>query len=145
MIQLSTLQLLEQKKNLLAFSAGVDSSALFFLLIEHNISFDIALVNYGTRDHSNIEEKHAETLAMKYGLKCHTIKAPKFISHFEKNARDFRYTFFENLIETHHYNNLLTAHQLNDQLEWLLMRFTKAQVFQNLLVLNHLVNVSIIR
>ncbi len=117
--------LLTQNKNLLAFSAGVDSSALFFLLLENNIPFDITLVNYGTRENSDKEEAHAKTLAIKYNLTCHTIKAPKFTSHFEKNARDFRYTFFEALIKEHDYDNLLTAHQLNDQLEWLLMRLTK--------------------
>jgi len=33
--------------------------------------------------------------------------------------------FFETLIKEHAYDTLLTAHQLNDQLEWLLMRLTK--------------------
>ena len=114
-----------EKKNLLAFSAGVDSSALFFLLLENNIPFDIALVNYGTRYNSNKEEAHAIELADTFKLTCHTIKAPAFTTHFEKNARDFRYDFFENLIKEHGYDTLLTAHQLNDQLEWLLMRLTK--------------------
>ena len=116
---------LKEKKNLLAFSAGVDSSALFFLLIDNNISFDITLVNYGTRDNSHEEEVHAKALAKKYNLTCYTIQAPKFTTHFERNARDFRYDFFETLINEHDYDTLLTAHQLNDQLEWLLMRLTK--------------------
>jgi len=116
---------LKEKKNLLAFSAGVDSSALLFLLIDNNISFDIALVNYGTRDNSDEEEAHAMALAEKYNLTCYTIKAPKFTTHFEKNARDLRYDFFEILINEHGYDTLLTAHQLNDQLEWLLMRLSK--------------------
>ena len=117
--------LLENKKNLLAFSAGVDSSALFFLLLEKNIAFDIAIVNYGTRLNSEKEEQHARNLAKKYNLTCHTIKAAPFTSHFEQNARNFRYDFFDTLIEKHNYDNLLTAHQLNDQLEWFLMRLTK--------------------
>ncbi len=117
--------LLLKKKNLLAFSAGVDSSALFFLLIDNNISFDIALVNYGTRKNSDKEETHAKALAAKYNLTCYTIKAPTFTTHFERHARDFRYNFFETLINEHGYDTLLTAHQLNDQLEWLLMRLTK--------------------
>jgi len=116
---------LKEKKNLLAFSAGVDSSALFFLLIQNSIVFDIALVNYGTRENSDKEELHAKVLAKKYNLTCYTVKAPEFTTHFEKNARDFRYDFFKKLIEEYNYTNLLTAHQLNDQLEWLLMRLTK--------------------
>jgi len=116
---------LKGKKNLLAFSAGVDSSALFFLLLEHGIKFDIALVNYSTRETSDKEEIHAKALAKKHKLYCHSIKAPAFHSHFEKQARDFRYEFFESLITIEGYDTLITAHQLNDQLEWLLMRLTK--------------------
>ncbi|MEA3419955.1 MAG: tRNA lysidine(34) synthetase TilS [Campylobacterota bacterium] len=113
------------KKSLLAFSAGIDSSALFFLLLENNIPFDIALVDYGTRDNSDKEEAHAKALAKKYHLTCHTTKAPEFKSHFEANARKFRYDFFESLIAEYRYDTLITAHQLNDQLEWFLMRLTK--------------------
>jgi len=124
MITLDT-KMLQNKKNLLAFSAGIDSSALFFLLLENNINFDIAIVDYGTREQSHDEVAHARSLAKKHSLTCHTVKAPKFNSHFEQNARDFRYGFFEALIEKYKYDTLLTAHQLNDQLEWLLMRLTK--------------------
>ncbi len=118
-----SLSLLSGKRNLLAFSAGVDSSALFFILIEHNIPFDIALVNYGLRQQAKEEESYALELSKKYNLKAHILHAPKFESNFEKNARDFRYSFFDNLMSN--YDNLITAHQLNDQLEWFLMRFTK--------------------
>ena len=117
--------LLTSSKNLLAFSAGVDSSALFFLLLEHNIKFDIALVNYGLREQSEEEEAYALSLAQKHNLKAHIKKAPHFNNNFEKNARDFRYGFFDELMLTHAYDNLLTAHQLNDQMEWFLMRLTK--------------------
>lgn len=109
----------------MAFSAGVDSSALFFLLIENNIKFDIAIVDYGTREQSKKEVAHAKALARKYKLFCHSISAPKYDTHFEKKARDFRYEFFESLVSIEGYDNILTAHQLNDQLEWLLMRLTK--------------------
>ncbi len=111
-----------QKKNLLAFSGGIDSSALFFLLIEHDIPFDIAIVDYGLRAESREEIAHAKALAERYELRCYTVQAPHFKSHFEQQARAFRYRFFENLIQEHGYDTLLTAHQLNDQLEWLLMR-----------------------
>ena len=114
---------LQNSKNLLAFSAGVDSSALFFILLQEKISFDIALVNYGLRESAFVEEQHAIDLAKKYNLNCYTTKAPSFENNFEKNARDFRYNFFDGLMLN--YDNLLTAHQLNDQLEWFLMRLTK--------------------
>ena len=121
----STLPLLKSSKNLLAFSAGVDSSALFFLLLQKNIKFDIALINYRLRDEADEEEAHAISLAKKYNLKVYTTKAPSFQNNFEKNARDFRYSFFDNIMQKESYTTLLTAHQLNDQLEWFLMRMTK--------------------
>lgn len=129
---------LKNKKNLLAFSAGVDSSALFFLLIENNIKFDIAIVDYGVREQSKEEVHHAKALARKHKLFCHDIKAPTFDTHFEKQARDFRYEFFEALISLEGYDTLLTAHQLSDQLEWLLMRLTKGAGVSELLGLEPL-------
>ncbi|CAA6817340.1 MAG: tRNA(Ile)-lysidine synthetase (EC [uncultured Sulfurovum sp.] len=116
---------LQNKKNLLAFSAGVDSSALFFLLLENNIKFDIAIVDYNVRKQSKKEVTHAKTLAKQHKLFCHSIQAPQYNAHFEQKARNFRYEFFESLIQIEGYDNLLTAHQLGDQLEWLLMRLTK--------------------
>ena len=116
---------LKYNNNLLAFSAGIDSSALFFLLLENNIKFDIAIVDYGVRKESKQEVAHAKALAKKHKLFCHSIEAPKFDTHFEKKARDFRYGFFDSLVTIEGYDNILTAHQLNDQLEWLLMRLTK--------------------
>ena len=121
----NTITSLKNHKNLLAFSAGIDSSALFFLLLQENIEFDIALINYQLRGKATDEEAHALELAKKHKLKVYTIKAPTFQNNFEKNARDFRYDFFDKLISENNYDNLLTAHQLNDQLEWFLMRLTK--------------------
>jgi tRNA(Ile)-lysidine synthase len=117
--------LLVDKKILLAYSGGVDSSALFHLLIDEGIEFDIAIVDYALREQSKAEVEYANELSKEYNLICHTKNAPAFESHFEANARTFRYTFFDELIKTNGYEILLTAHQLNDQLEWLLMRLTK--------------------
>ena len=57
---------IKNQKNLLAFSAGVDSVALFFLLLEQNISFDIAIVDYNLRAQSKDEISYAKELAFKY-------------------------------------------------------------------------------
>lgn len=121
------------KKNLLAFSSGIDSSALFFLLLENNIKFDIAIVDYGLRTQSKQEVAHAKKLAKEHKLFCHTIQAPKFHTHFEKQAREFRYEFFASLVTIEGYDNILTAHQLNDQLEWFLMRLSKGAGVSELL------------
>ena len=117
---------IKNQKNLLAFSAGVDSSALFFLLLEQNIPFDIVIVDYNLREQSKEEVSYAKELAKEYSkniyLKDVTLESN---SNFEKNARDIRYAFFEEIINEHSYENLITAHQLNDKLEWFMMQLSK--------------------
>ncbi|WP_323597388.1 tRNA lysidine(34) synthetase TilS [Aliarcobacter butzleri] len=117
---------IKESKNLLAFSAGVDSSALFFLLLKQNIAFDIAIVNYNVRVQSKDEVSYAKELALKYNKQIF-IKEVKLetTSNFEKMARDIRYKFFEEIIDENSYEILITAHQLNDKLEWFLMQLTK--------------------
>ncbi|HIP13199.1 MAG TPA: tRNA lysidine(34) synthetase TilS [Arcobacter sp.] len=112
-------------KNLLAFSAGVDSSALFFLLIEKNFSFDIVIVDYKQREQSSQEVQYAKDLALKYNKICYTKEYTNTENFNEKDARDFRYKYFNELIKKHSYNTLFTAHQLNDVLEWFFMQLSK--------------------
>ncbi len=120
-----TLSLLKKGKNLLAFSAGVDSTALFFTLLENKIDFDIAHVNYQTRKESILEEEYAKKLALKYKKKIFIKRIKLSWKNFEQNARVARYDFFKEIIEKENYENLLTAHQLNDKLEWFFMQLSK--------------------
>ena len=118
----STVDLLRKGKNLLAFSGGVDSSALFFALKENDIDFDLAIVDYGTREQSKQEVNYAKKLCLKYKKRffLHTCSLEN--SNFEHNARTQRYAFFKKIIKENSYTNLITAHQLNDKLEWFLMQ-----------------------
>jgi len=125
MLHNKTKSLLQKSRNLLAFSAGGDSTALFFLLLKHNITFDIAIVDYGIREQSKQEVAYAQKLAKEYNLRCHLYKAENITHNFEAQAREIRYSFFEELINTYHYENLLTAHHLGDRLEWFLMQLCK--------------------
>lgn len=125
MLLSNSIQLLRDKKNLLAFSGGVDSTALFFLLQDFNIKFDIAIVNYGIREQSIEEVKFAQSLASEYDCKCHLLNAPKIDNNFEARARQIRYDFFEKTTSEFNYDNLLTAHHLGDRFEWMLMQFCK--------------------
>lgn len=114
------------KKNLLGFSSGSDSSCLFFHLIEKGIDFDIAIVNYSTRETSDAEEMNARQLAFMYGKKCHVLKcSTEGYSNFEQAARKERYRFFHELIEVHGYENLVTGHHLNDRIEWMMMQMVR--------------------
>lgn len=112
-------------KNLLGFSGGFDSSALFHLLQQHGIAFDIALVNYGRRPESAKEESWARSLAAQHNKIAHIHHCQLPNSNFEHEARQVRYQFFESIIHAESYDHLLLAHQLNDRLEWLLMQLCK--------------------
>jgi len=125
MLRNKTKEELQRSKNLLAFSAGGDSTALLFLLLENKIPFDIAIVDYGIREQSKEEVAYAKALAKEYNFTCNIYQAKKITSNFEANARKIRYDFFESLIQKHHYDTLLTAHHLGDRFEWMLMQFCK--------------------
>lgn len=117
---------LKSASNLLAFSAGSDSSALFYLLLTSDISFDLAMVDYQVRPESKQEVEHAQKLAQQHGKRLHLKTAPlEFSSNFEHMARQIRYEYFESLIQKGGYDHLLLGHQLNDRLEWLLMQLSK--------------------
>ncbi len=124
--------LLQNRKNLLAFSGGADSTALLHLLVENDIAFDIAIVDYVLREQSKKELAFAQNLASKYSFVCHIHTAAKIEKNFEANARAIRYEFFESLIEKYGYENLLTAHHLGDRFEWMLMQFCKGAGFYEL-------------
>ncbi|MBL0686757.1 MAG: tRNA lysidine(34) synthetase TilS [Sulfurospirillum sp.] len=124
-LSFSVLKKIKKSKNLLAFSAGSDSSALFFILKALHVEFDIALLNYQTKKQSLEEQEYAKYLAKKFNKKCYIFTCKLKTSNFEHNAREVRYNFFEQIIEKHSYNTLLTAHHLNDKLEWFLMQLSR--------------------
>lgn len=120
-------------KFLLGFSGGADSVALFFYLLEQEIAFDIAIVDYGVRAQSVEEVAYAKSLAQAHSKQCFHTKAPVFSSNFEAQARQFRYEFFHSLIAAHNYCGLLLAHNFNDRIEWLLLRLGKGSGIAGLL------------
>lgn len=126
---------LRGEKNLLAFSGGVDSSALYFLLKSYGIPFDIAIVDYGIRKQSALEVSYAKNLCFLDGRKCFVKSATKIQGNFESNARALRYEFFESLIKAQGYTHLILAHQLNDALEWFLMQFCKGTSLEKMQML----------
>lgn len=125
-MKLINIEFLRNKKNLLAFSGGTDSSALFNALVSEQIEFDIIIVNYNTRETSFAETMFARDLAKLHKKLCFT-KSVVIENHsnFEKVARDVRHSFFEETIHEYIYDNLITGHNLNDKMEWFLMQMTR--------------------
>ncbi|RDU73707.1 tRNA lysidine(34) synthetase TilS [Helicobacter aurati] len=69
----ASLKVLQNAKNLLAFSGGIDSSALFFILQNHTIPFDVAIVDYAKRTQSKQEVEYAKQLARTYKKACYLL------------------------------------------------------------------------
>ena len=97
MLKNSSLEKLRGKKNLLAFSAGVDSSALFFILLQNKIKFDIAIVNYNIREQSKEETQYAKELASK-NIRCNAL-CPGFINTDMTESLDDR-------VKEHYYSQI---------------------------------------
>lgn len=121
----SVIKFLHASKNLLAFSGGVDSSALFFLLLKKGVPFDVACVNYQTRQNSNTEALHVKSLAKEHKKEAYILTCKLKESNFEHEARKARYSFFDEIIKKHGYKNLILAHQLDDRFEWFMMQMCK--------------------
>ncbi|WP_394909139.1 tRNA lysidine(34) synthetase TilS [uncultured Helicobacter sp.] len=124
-MRLLYLEEMRLKQNLLAFSGGVDSSALFFLLLEAGIAFDVAMVDYGVRLEREREIAYAKELCARYGKELFIHTAPTIATNFEHTARNVRYEFFTRVCEERGYHNVVMAHQLDDRLEWFLMQLCK--------------------
>jgi tRNA(Ile)-lysidine synthase len=116
---------LKSSKNLLAFSGGVDSSALFFMLVEAGVEFDMAIVDYNVRASSKDEIAYAQELSSRYKKRLFEKAVNIKAANFEAEARRVRYEFFEDIVKQNGYDTLLFAHHLGDRLEWFLMRFVR--------------------
>ncbi|BDC97858.1 tRNA(Ile)-lysidine synthase [Persicobacter psychrovividus] len=121
-----------EKPYLLAVSGGLDSMVLLHLFCQHHLPVTIAHCNFQLRGTaSELDEllvrKTAEQLQIP--LHCTTwdtrSEAQKQGGSIEMVARTLRYQFFENLVNTHQYAYVATAHHLNDQLETFLFNTAK--------------------
>jgi tRNA(Ile)-lysidine synthase len=126
----------QQKKMLLAHSGGVDSSVLAHLLVKLKCNFAVA--------HCNFQLRGAESEADQYRVQnwCKQNSVPFFSVRFvlpkkegsiQSKARQLRYDWFNALLEIHHFDLLLTAHHLNDQLETFLMHLGRGTGLSGLL------------
>ena len=111
-------------KLLVAFSGGVDSVVLADLLHKGNYSFDLAHCNFqlrGTEANGDTEfcSSFADSINSRLHLKYFDTKhyASENKLSIQMAARELRYNWFKELIETEHYDYILTAHHANDNVE----------------------------
>ena len=124
---------LKDKKLLIAISGGLDSVVLTHLFHQLNIA-EIALAhcNFKLRNEaSDLDEEFVEKLSQ---ITSNQIFIKSFetekISENEKKsiqitARDLRYNWFQELIDEHQLDYILTAHHADDNLETFLINLTR--------------------
>ena len=138
MLSAPVLHKLKSGQNLLAFSHGVDSTALFYLLDEAGAKFDLAIVDYNVRAQSKDEVASARDLAAKFNKQIYVKSVQLGESNFEHEARAARYDFFAEICRKQGYENLILAHQFDDKFEWFLMQLGRGAGLSELLGMQEL-------
>ncbi|HAQ54505.1 MAG TPA: tRNA lysidine(34) synthetase TilS, partial [Flavobacteriaceae bacterium] len=125
---------------LLACSGGVDSVVLAHLCSQCGLTFALAHCNFNLRGAaSTADAQFVANLALELGV-------PVFQTSFDTNAyikkhkvsiqmgaRTLRYNWFDQLIKTHNYQYLLTAHQREDALETMIINLSRGTGIEGLL------------
>ena len=133
------LSFLKDKKLLIAISGGVDSVVLTHLL--HALNFDISLAhcNFNLRaTESDKDEEFVKKIGENLHLKTFTTSF-ETKKYAEKNqlstqvaARNLRYNWFQEIIQKHHFDFLLTAHHADDNLETFIINLTRGTGLEGL-------------
>lgn len=110
-----------------ACSGGPDS--MFLLYILKNMGFRIvcAHVNHNVRIESKDEYKFLEKYCNEQNIIFEGIEIKKYKKgkFSEEEAREFRYKYFEEIVEKYHAKYLFTAHHGDDLIETILMRLVR--------------------
>ncbi|MGB1079763.1 MAG: tRNA lysidine(34) synthetase TilS [Flavobacteriaceae bacterium] len=131
----SLLDVATSPKILVAVSGGVDSIVLAHLLFKCGYDFEVAHVNYKLRgSDSDLDEKLVSKLAasLQVPFHCDTRPIDPNESGIQEKARDLRYAWFKELVATHDFDAVLTAHHADDQLETLFMRLSRGSGVEGL-------------
>ncbi len=111
----------------LAISGGLDSRVLLHLLLEQATAYRIELwhVNYRMQDNADAMETLVRKLAAIHNLplSVDTITLDPTQGNLEARARHARYTLFEGRLSEN--ATVITAHQMNDQAESLLLNLMR--------------------
>jgi tRNA(Ile)-lysidine synthase len=122
----------ENQKILLAVSGGIDSMVMAHLFLRSGIKTGIAHCNFSLRgDESDMDEKLVRDYAAKNNIPFHS-KSFDTKSYAEANklsvqmaARELRYAWFEEIRNEYKYDLVSVAHNLNDNIETLLINLTR--------------------
>lgn len=128
----TTFPFLNQKKLFLAVSGGVDSMVLLHLFQQLPFEIAIAHCNFQLRGLDSFEDQY---FVQEY---AHAHQIPFFFTQFDTKAfaedykisiqvaaRELRYHWFYEQLETQQYDYILTAHHADDNVETFLINLTR--------------------
>jgi tRNA(Ile)-lysidine synthase len=119
-------------KILLAVSGGIDSMVMAHLFYHQKYSIGIAHCNFSLRDEeSDKDEELVHQFAVNNNIPFYSIRfeTKKFAKEnklsVQMAARELRYKWFEKLRNEEGYNSVSVAHNLNDNIETLLINLIR--------------------
>ena len=123
---------LKEKKLLIAISGGLDSVVLYHILTSLNFDISLAHCNFNLRGkESDLDEEFVKKLSQKTSNQIFTklFDTEKYSKDNKLStqiaARELRYTWFQELVEKHNFDYILTAHHADDNLETFLINLTR--------------------
>src|SRR5690349_21550068 len=130
---------LENSKLLLAVSGGIDSMIMVHLFNELKYSIALAHCNFQLR---GLESFGDQNFVQEYAA---ANEIPLFLTQFDTEAfakdyklstqiaaRELRYNWFYELLETENYDYILTAHHADDNIETFLINLSRGTGLEGL-------------
>lgn len=118
-------------KLLLACSGGIDSMVLAHMLLQQSYKPAIAHCNFKLRAEADADEEWLKNWAQQHNLEFFSTSfataeyAGKKGISTQMAARELRYNFFDELMEEHWFEYLLTAHHADDSLETIFLKLSR--------------------
>ena len=117
---------------LLAVSGGIDSMVMTHLFLQAGYEVGIAHCNFSLRaDESDNDEKMVSEFAAEHSVKFFTTRfetknyARDNGLSVQMAARELRYTWFEETRKEHGYDSIAVGHNLNDNIETLMINLIR--------------------
>ena len=128
---------LKKKKYVVAVSGGPDSLALVALTKSYKFyrksKFYYALVDHNIRQNSSQEAKKVKSLLKKQNLNLRIfLNKKKITKNIQAEARNARYDILKNFCKKNKIKVILTAHNLEDQVETFLIRLSRGSGLKGL-------------